>query len=55
MPYRIFCGIVAAALLILFVGPVVIKLKEPSLIAVVLIGVTMMVVDIVQSLKSGQD
>ena len=55
MPYRIFSGIVAAALLILFVGPVVIKLKEPSLVVVVLIGLTMMIVDIVQSLRSGQD
>jgi hypothetical protein len=55
MPFKIFASVVAAALLIAFIAPVVIKLKVMSLTVVALIGLTMMVVDIVQSLKSGQD
>ena len=43
---------VAAALLIGFVAPVVIKLKDVALIAVVLIGLAMMLVDLWQSLRS---
>jgi len=52
MPFKILASIVAAALLIVFIGPVVVKLKDVALSAVVLIGVTMMIVDIWQSLKS---
>lgn len=44
-------GIVAAGLLILFVAPVVLKLKELALTIVVLIGLGMMVIDLVQSLR----
>jgi hypothetical protein len=55
MPFKIFASVVAAALLIAFIAPVVIKLKVMSLTVVALIGLTMMVVDIVQSLKSGRD
>jgi hypothetical protein len=55
MAFKIFASIVAAALLIVFIAPVVIKLKEVSLTVVALIGLTMMIVDVVQSLKSGQD
>ena len=52
MPFKIFASVVAAALLIVFIAPVVVKLKEVSLTAVALIGLTMMIVDIWQSLKS---
>jgi hypothetical protein len=55
MAFKILAGIVAAALLIVFIGPVVIKLKETSLTVVALIGVTMMLVDLWQSLKSKDD
>lgn len=55
MLFKILAGIVAAALLIIFVGPVVIKLKDVALSVVVLIGLTMMLVDIWQSLKSKDD
>lgn len=55
MAFKIFASIVAAALLIVFISPVVIKLKEVSLTVVALIGLTMMIVDVFQSLKSGQD
>ena len=53
MGFRIFASIVAALLLIAFVAPVVVKLKEVSLAAVVLIGLAMMITDLWQSLKSG--
>ena len=55
MIFKIFAGIVAAALLIVFVAPVVIKLKDVALGIVVLIGVTMMLVDLWQSLQSKDD
>jgi hypothetical protein len=55
MILKIFAGIVAAALLIIFVGPVVVKLKDAAFTVVVLIGLTMMLVDLWQSLKSKDD
>lgn len=55
MILKAFAGIVAAALLIVFVGPVVVKLKDVAFTVVVLIGLTMMLVDLWQSLKSKDD
>lgn len=55
MIFKILASIVAAALLVIFIGPVVIKLKDIALSVVVLIGVTMMVVDIWHSLRSKDD
>ncbi len=52
MKFSIFSGIVAAALLVIFVAPVVFKLKEVALTIVVLIGIVMAVVDIWQSVRS---
>ena len=55
MPIKIFAAIVAAALVIAFVSPVVIKLKDVALGVIILIGVAMMLVDLAQSLKSDED
>jgi NADH:ubiquinone oxidoreductase subunit 6 (subunit J) len=55
MPYRIFASIVAAALLILFISPVVVKLKDVALSSVVLIGLTLMIADIWFTLKDRDD
>lgn len=55
MPFKILASIVAAALLIIFIGPVVIKLKDGALIAVAGIGLTMMIVDLWQSLMAKDD
>ncbi|MDH4151591.1 MAG: hypothetical protein OEV67_13895 [Betaproteobacteria bacterium] len=55
MPFKIFASIVAAAMLIIFIGPVVVKLKDWALGGVVLIGVTMMAVDIWNSLQAKDD
>jgi hypothetical protein len=52
MGFKIFASVVAAMLLILFISPVVVKLKDVALSAVVLIGLTMMITDIWQSLKA---
>jgi len=55
MALKIFAGILAAILLLLFVGPVVVKLKDVALLCVVLIGLVMMVVDIWHALRSRED
>jgi hypothetical protein len=55
MTFRIVAGIVAAALVVLFIAPVVVKLKDVALSFVVLVGVSMMIIDIWQSLKSKDD
>lgn len=55
MLYKVLASIVAAALLIIFISPVVVKLKDIALSAVVLIGLTMMIVDIWHSLRSKED
>jgi hypothetical protein len=55
MPYRIITGIVAAALLIAYMAPVVWRLQDVALWVVALIGVVMMLVDLWQSLRSKDD
>ena len=55
MAFRILSAVVAVVLLVGFIAPVVVKLKEVSLGVVVLIGVVLMLVDLWQSLRSGED
>jgi len=55
MLFKIVSGILGAALLIVFIGPVVVKLKDVALTLVVLIGIVMMLTDLWQSLKSKED
>lgn len=55
MPFKVIAGIVGVGLLIAFIGPVAVKLKELSLIAVALIGVGMAVVDLWHSIRSKED
>lgn len=55
MAFKVLASIVAAALLIIFIGPVVVKLKDVALSVVVLIGVSMMVTDIWHALRSKDD
>jgi hypothetical protein len=55
MALKVLAGIVAAALLLMFVSPVVIKLKDVALSIVLLIGFVMMLIDTWQSLKSKED
>ena len=55
MPYKIVAGIVAAALMIAYMAPVVWRLKDVALWVVAGIGVVMMLVDLWQSLQSKED
>ena len=55
MPIKIFAGIIAIALMIAYVSPVVFKLKDIALGVVILIGIGMMLVDLWQSLQSKED
>ena len=52
MPFKYVAGVIAAALLILYSGAIAWKLKDIPLAIVILIGITMMVVDLWQSFKS---
>jgi hypothetical protein len=51
MNLKTFAGILSAALLFVFIGPVVVKLKDVALSAVVTIGLAMMLYDLWQSLR----
>ena len=55
MLFKIIAGLVAAPLLLIYLAPVVLRLKEVSLWVVVLIGVGMMLLDLWQSLQSKED
>jgi len=55
MPLKIIAGIVGTALLLAYVSPVVLRLKEISLWCVFLLGMGMMLVDLWQSLRAKDD
>ncbi|HVJ25797.1 MAG TPA: hypothetical protein VM756_17900 [Burkholderiales bacterium] len=55
MALKIIAGIVAAALLLTYIAPVVLRLKEVSLWIITLLGCGMMLVDLWQSLRSKDD
>lgn len=55
MPVKIFSAIVAVVLVVAYLIPVVVKLKDVSLGVVILAGIAMMLADLWQSLKSGED
>ena len=55
MGLKIFAGVVAVALMVAYLVPLVFKLKEASLFVVIGIALAMMLVDLVQSLKSRED
>ena len=52
MLFRILSGIVAAGLLIAYIAPVAIKLKDVPFSIVVIVGLTLTLVDLWQSLRS---
>jgi len=52
MVFKILGSILAVSLLIMFIGPVALRLKDVAFSVVVLIGLAMMIVDTWQSLKS---
>jgi hypothetical protein len=55
MALKIFAGLVGVVLLLIYVAPVVLKLKEIPLWCVALLGIGMMLVDLWQSLQSKED
>ena len=55
MLLRYAFGIFAASLLLIYLSPVVLKLKDPALSVVVIGGVAMMLVDLWQSLQSKEE
>jgi hypothetical protein len=59
MPYtrvlKFVAGGFAVFLMLLYLSPVVWKLKQPALTVVVLVGVAMMLVDLWQSLKAKEE
>jgi len=55
MAFKIFSAIVAAGLLVAYLAPVAVKLREVSLGIVILIGLALMAIDIWQSFKEKED
>jgi len=55
MPVKIFSAAVAVALMLAYLAPVVLKMKEIPLGVVLLIGFVMMLVDLWQSLQAKED
>lgn len=55
MPIKIFAATVAVVLVLSFLLPPVLKLKEISLGIVILIGIGMMLIDLWQSLKKREE
>ncbi len=55
MPLKTVYSVVAAALMLLYLSPVLYRLKELDLTIVVLVGVVMMLLDVWQSLKAKED
>ena len=55
MAVKVIAGIIGTVLLLAYVSPVVLRLKEISLWGVFLLGAGMMVVDLWQSFKSKED
>jgi hypothetical protein len=55
MPLKIFASVLAVVLMLLYLSPVLYRLKQWDLSIVVVIGVGMMLVDVWQSLQSKED
>ena len=55
MIIKVIGGVVALSLVIAFVTPVLFKIKDPALFAVIVLGILMMLIDLRQSLQSKDD
>jgi len=55
MPLKTVYAVVAVVLMLLYLSPVLYRLRELDLTIVVVIGVGMMLVDVWQSLKSKEE
>ena len=52
MIFKAIAGIFAAALLLVYIAPVVLRLKDTALTVITVIGLAMMLIDLWQSLRS---
>ena len=52
---RIVMGLIALAMAIAFFAPPVLKLKDPAMIIVILIGVAMMVANFIEVVRAKDD
>lgn len=55
MPIKIIAAAIAVALVLSFLSPVVLKLKDVALGLIILAGIVMMLLDLWQSLRSEED
>lgn len=55
MRFPIIAAVVAVALFLAYLAPIVVKLKDGALIAVIAIGFVLMAVDLWESLRSEED
>ncbi len=55
MPLKTVYAVVAVVLMLLYLSPVLYRLKELDLAIVVIVGVAMMLLDVWQSLKSKEE
>lgn len=55
MPLKIFAGLLAIVLMLAYLLPMLFKLKSIALGVVILIGLTMMLVDLWQSLQAREE
>jgi hypothetical protein len=55
MVFKVLAGILAAALVITYIAPVVFKLRDPALTIVAVVGIALMLIDLWQSLQSKGD
>ena len=52
MIWKIVSGVIAVALVLMYVGPVVLRVGEPALVVVVLVGLGLMLLDLWHTLRS---
>jgi hypothetical protein len=55
MAIKIFSGVVAVILMLVYLTPVMLKLRDPALVLVILVGIALMLFDLWQSLQSKND
>jgi len=55
MPTKIVAAIVAVALVLAYVGPMVFKMKDVALAGVILIGIVVMLFDLWHTLQDAND
>ena len=55
MALKAVYGVIAAALVVIYLLAPAIKLKDPALTAVIIVGILMMLIDLWQSLQSKDD